>query len=45
MDFLLTLINKYLTVCIMFIILYLIINIVYIKEKDSFIRIFNTLRL
>ena len=41
MDFLLTLINKYLTVCIMFIILYLIINIVYNKEKPRFIAEFD----
>ena len=40
MDFLLTLINKYLTVCIMFIILYLIINTVYNKEKVKFITTF-----
>ena len=41
-DFLFTLINKYLTVYIMLIILYLIINIVYNKEKPRFIGAFDT---
>ena len=43
MNFLFTAINKYLTINTLFIILYLIINIVYNKEKPMFIAIFNSL--
>ena len=42
MAFLFTSINKYLTVHTMFIVLYLIINIVYNKEKPRFIGAFDT---
>jgi len=42
MDFLFTTINKYSTIYTMFIILYLIINIVYNKEKPRFIGAFDT---
>ncbi len=40
-DFLFTLINKYSTVYMMFITLYLIINTVYNGEKPWFINVFN----